>query len=88
MFVVLGCVTVLLGFATFSWLPDDPSTAGFLSNSEREMIIRHVYPHATEEPNIKLNREQLLHAVKDPQLPLLALMTILVCVRKDAISTI
>ena len=80
MFVVLGSVTVLLGVATFFRLPDDPSTASFLSNTEREMILEHVSPSATQTSDIKLDYKQLWVAIKDPQLPLLALMTILVCV--------
>jgi hypothetical protein len=88
MFVVLGGVTVLLGVATFLWLPDDPSTANFLSNTEREAILEHVSPCATETSNIRLDYKQLWVAVKDPQLPLLALMTILVCVCQTATSAI
>jgi hypothetical protein len=88
MFVVLGGVTVLLGVVTFFWLPDDPSTATFLSEPERAAIMQHVSPSATKTPNIKLDYKQLWVAVKDPQLPLLALMTILVCVSKATISAV
>ena len=88
MFVVLGGVTVLLGVATFFWLPDDPSTARFLSGTEKEAILQHVAPCATETSNIKLDYRQLWIAVKDPQLPLLALMTILVRVCASAVSAI
>ena len=88
MFVVLGGVTVLLGVVTFFWLPDDPSTATFLSHPEREAIVQHVSPSATETPNIKLDYKQLWVAVKDPQVPLLALMTILVCVCRPTISAV
>jgi hypothetical protein len=88
MFVVLGGVTVLLGIATFFCLPDDPSTASFLSDAEKEAILQHVSPRATETSNIKLDYKQLCVAVKDPQLPLLALMTILVCVCESAMSVI
>lgn len=88
MFVVLGGVTVLLGVVTFFWLPDDPATAKFLSEPERAAIMQHVSPSATETPNIKLDYKQLWVAAKDPQLPLLALMTILVCVCKSTISAV
>ena len=88
MFVVLGAVTVLLGVVTFFWLPNDPSTATFLSDPEREAILQHVSPSATETSNIKLDYKQLWVAAKDPQLPLLALMTILVCLSVSTMSAI
>ena len=88
MFVVLGGVTVLLGVSTFFWLPDDPSTASFLSDTEREALLQHVSPSVTETSNIKLDYKQLWIAAKDPQLPLLALMTILVCVCRSVTSAI
>jgi hypothetical protein len=59
MFVVLGGITVLLRVATFFWLPDNPATANFLSDAEREALLQHVSPNVTETSNIKLDYKQL-----------------------------
>jgi MFS family permease len=59
MFVVLGGITVLLRVATFFWLLDNPATANFLSDAEREALLQHVSPNVTETSNIKLDYKQL-----------------------------
>jgi MFS family permease len=81
MFVVLGCVTVVLGMATFFLIPDSPSTARFLTESEKAKILQHVAhdTHGTTGTvSSRFNPKQLFDALADPQLLLLSLMTILV----------
>lgn len=79
LFVVLGCVTVLLGFGTTFVLPDSPMSARFLSDAEKAALLRHVASNQTGVMNTRFQPSQLLAAMGDVQLWLLALMTILVC---------
>jgi MFS family permease len=86
MFVVLGCVTVVLGVATFFLIPDSPSTATFLTEAEKVRIVQHVGHGAKGAVSARFSPEQLIDALTDPQLLLLSLMTILV--RKQKSSSI
>ena len=79
MFVVLGCVTVVLGFTTFFLIPDSPLTARFLSEDEKATITRHVAQETTGAVGSGFKPKQLVDALTDLQLLLLCLMTILVC---------
>lgn len=78
MFVVLGCVTVVLGFATFFIIPDSPSTAKFLTQEEKAVVIQHVAQETTGAVGSGFKPKQLVDALTDPQLLLLCLMTVLV----------
>ena len=78
LFVALGCVTVLLGIATIFMLPDSPMSARFLSDEEKAALLRHVAANKTGVLNTKFRPKQIMAALADLQLWLLALMTILV----------
>lgn len=78
MFVVLGCLTVVLGFAALWILPDSPMSAGFLNDAEKTALLQHVSENQTGVRGRTVKRSQLLEAAKDPQAWLLALMTITV----------
>jgi MFS family permease len=86
MFVVLGCVTVVLGVATFFLIPDSPSTAAFLTEPEKAKIVQHVGYGTKGAVSSRFNPKQLMDALTDPQLLLLSLMTILV--RRQKSSTL
>lgn len=76
--MVLGCVTVILGFTTFFLIPDSPSTAKFLTEEEKAVITQHVAQETTGAVGSGFKSKQLVDALTDPQLLLLCLMTILV----------
>ena len=79
MFVVLGCLTVVLGFAALWILPDAPMTANFLDDGEKTVLLNHVSQNQTGVKGKKtIKRSQLIEAASDGQLWLLALMTITV----------
>ena len=86
MFVVLGCVTVVLGITAFFIIPDSPSTAKFLTEEEKAMITQHVAQETTGAVGSRFRPKQLLDALTDPQLLLLCLMTILVSLYDSSIS--
>lgn len=78
MFVVLGLVTVTIGFVTFFLLPDTPMKAHFLSEAEKVILIKHVSVNQTGISNKKFKPRQILEIFTDMQLWLMTLLTILV----------
>ena len=80
MFVVLGCVTVVIGAATGWWLPDTPMQARFLGKGEKVALLRHVAVNRTGIRNPGFKARQVLEVVLDVQLWIMTLLTILVCV--------
>lgn len=78
MFVVLGCCTVVLGFAALWIIPDSPMSATFLSDGEKTALLQHVSVNHTGVRGKNIKKSQLLEAAKDMQLWLLTLMTIMV----------
>lgn len=87
MFVVLGCVTVLLGFTAFFIIPDSPSTARFLNEEEKAIITQHVAQETTGAIGSRFKPKQLVDALTDPQLLLLCLMTILVSLHHNSMRS-
>lgn len=78
MFVVLGVVTVLIGFVTVFLLPDTPMKARFLTEPEKVTLLKHVAYNQTGISNKKFKLNQVLEIFMDPQIYLLTLVTILV----------
>lgn len=78
MFVVLGLVTVVVGFVTVFLLPDTPMKARFLSEAEKVRLIRHVAVNQTGIESRRYKLEQVWEVVMDLQLWLMTLLTILV----------
>ena len=78
MFLVLGVVTIVIGGATFAFLPDSPMKARFLSEQEKSAIISHVSINQTGIVNRTFTPHHLLEILLDPQMWLMVLLTILV----------
>lgn len=83
MFVVLGCVTIVLGIATFFVIPDSPSKAAFLNDADKVRIVQHVAQPTMDTVSKRFDPKQLKDALWDIQLLLLSLMTILVCAKNN-----
>ena len=78
MFVVLGVVTVTIGFATIILLPDSPLKARFLSDAEKVALLKHVAVNQTGIENNRIKVKQILEVILDLQLWLMVLLTIMV----------
>jgi hypothetical protein len=78
MFIVLGLVTVVIGFCTFFFLPDTPMKARWLSDNEKVALLKHVSVNQTGIESRKFRPKQILEALTDPQIYLLVLSVILV----------
>lgn len=78
MFVVLGCLTVVIGLCTILWVPDTPMNATWLSDAEKVALLRHVSVNMTGIQNRKFRPKQIAEALTDPQLYLMVLAVLLV----------
>ncbi|KAL8968541.1 MAG: hypothetical protein Q9183_002416 [Haloplaca sp. 2 TL-2023] len=87
MFIVLGLVTVVIGFVTFFILPDTPMQARFLSETEKVMLLKHVSVNQTGIRNKKYNLRQALEVLMDIQLWLMTILTILISISSGVITT-
>lgn len=65
LFLILGLVTTAWGILLFFLLPDSPSTARFLTHSQREFAALRPkkFSHTTQTK--KLDRDQFIEALKD-----------------------
>ncbi|KAI4262764.1 MAG: hypothetical protein L6R42_002059 [Xanthoria sp. 1 TBL-2021] len=87
MFIVLGVVTVIIGFVTFFFLPDTPMKARFLSEPEKVMLLKHVSVNQTGIRNKHYKLSQALEILRDIQLWLMVLLTILISISSGVITT-
>lgn len=79
MFIVLGVVTVLIGLSVILFLPDTPMKAKWLSNTEKVALLKHVSVNQTGIESRKFKPKQILEALLDPQMYLLLISVVLVC---------
>ena len=79
MFVATGMLSVAMGFVIFLFVPDAPMEAGWMSHGEKVALLRHVSVNQTGVANRKFRGKELLEAFRDPQIWLLLLAVILVC---------
>ncbi|KAL8946603.1 MAG: hypothetical protein Q9222_007023 [Ikaeria aurantiellina] len=87
MFIVLGLITVLIGFVTFFFLPDTPMQARFLSKADKVMLLKHVAVNQTGIRNKHYKLSQALEVLRDMQLWLMVLLTILISISSGVITT-
>lgn len=78
MFVVLGCVTAVIGLATLWCIPDSPMVAKFLSDAEKAALLNHVSVNQTGIENHRFKIGQVVELLLDPQIWLLSIMNALV----------
>ena len=78
MFIVLGLVTVIVGFITLFLLPDTPMQARFLSESEKIVLLKHVAINQTGIVNKRIKPRQILEVLLDIQIWLMVVLTVLV----------
>ncbi|KAI9882089.1 MAG: hypothetical protein M1823_006165 [Watsoniomyces obsoletus] len=87
MFVVLGLVTVIIGFLTIWILPDTPMKARFLSESEKVALLKHVSVNQTGITNKHFKLSHVLEVLTDIQLWLMTILTILISVSSGVVTT-
>ncbi len=86
MFLVLGCVTAVAGVWTLLYMPDSPMEVSLLTEAEKRAAIERVKINQTGIKNTHFKWKHLKELVADPQIWLLTLLIIVVCIA--LISTI
>lgn len=66
-FYIMGGAACLWAFVVFSFLPDNPSTANFLSQRERIIAVSRVAANESGIKNKNLDKKQALLAFYDPK---------------------
>ncbi|KAJ5712962.1 uncharacterized protein N7483_010143, partial [Penicillium malachiteum] len=87
MFLVMGLVTMLVGILIFFFIPDTPSKASWLSDSEKVALLQHVGENQTGVWSSKVHMEQIWEAIMDIQLWLLTFTTILISISSGVVTT-
>lgn len=87
MFVTLGAVTTVIGFATLLLIPDSPVKAKFMNDVEKAALLRHVAENRTGVDNKQFKPRHILEVVKDAQLYLLCLITICISIPSGVVSS-
>ncbi|KAH6900565.1 major facilitator superfamily domain-containing protein [Thelonectria olida] len=87
MFIVLGLVTVTIGFSTFFLVPDTPMQAKWLTDVEKVALLKHVSVNQTGIDSRKFRPREILEALCDPQLYLMVLSVILLSVSSGVVTT-
>lgn len=58
-FLMMGLITIVFGFVVFFYLPNNPSTATFLSDNEKAVILENVRLNQTGTENKQFKKHQL-----------------------------
>ncbi|KAF2624363.1 major facilitator superfamily transporter [Macroventuria anomochaeta] len=87
MFVVLGCMTVVIGLLTLLLVPDTPMQARWLTDAEKVALLKHVSVNRTGIQSRTFQPKQILEALTDPQLYLMVLAVILLSVSSGVVTT-
>jgi len=78
MFVVVGCVTILIGLVTLIRLPDSPMSAVFLSESEKVAVLEHIEGNQTGVVDKRVQLGQVWELMLDGHMWLMCILTICV----------
>ncbi|KAE8153036.1 putative allantoate permease [Aspergillus avenaceus] len=87
MFIVMGLITVVVGVATYFFVPDSPMKAKFLSETEKVALLRHIRVNQTGVHNGKFQPKQIIEAILDPQIWLLTINVVLQSVSSGVVTT-
>lgn len=87
MFIVLGLVTVIIGFLTIWILPDTPMKASFLTEREKVALLKHVSVNQTGISNKHFKLSHVIEVVRDIQIWLMTILTILISISSGVVTT-
>lgn len=76
LFMSYGIVTVFWGAFVVWWMPDSPMKAKCFSEEDKKLMVERVRDNRTGLQNRVFRREQLLEALRDPQVYGFALIQI------------
>lgn len=77
MYLVLGDLTIVLGFVIFFLVPDTPMKARFLNNEEKVALLEHIKVNQTGVSHRRFHPKQMVEGVLDVGCWLLGIMVVL-----------
>lgn len=87
-FLVLGCITVVFGIAVFFILPDNPTSASFLTEEEKLIVLEHIRVNQTGTETKTFKREHLIELLlHDKHTWPMFFLTIVTMISTGALST-
>lgn len=87
MFLVIGCMTMLVGSSVLLFLPDNPMTARRLTHAERVLAVERLRENQTGVENKHFKPYQVLACLSDPQTWLLSIITIAASIPNGAVGS-
>ncbi|CAG9946692.1 unnamed protein product [Clonostachys rosea f. rosea IK726] len=76
LFMTYGIATVFWGFFVLFWMPDSPMKAKCWSEEDKKLMIERVRENRTGVQNRVFRKEQIYHAIADPQVYAFALIQV------------
>ncbi|CAG9977773.1 unnamed protein product [Clonostachys byssicola] len=76
LFMTYGIATVFWGFFVLFWMPDSPMKAKCWSEEDKRLMIERVRENRTGVQNRVFRKEQIYHAIADPQVYAFALIQV------------
>lgn len=67
LFLVIGCMAMLIGIVFFFWIPDDPVRASFLTEEEKRLVYLRVSGKEVPMESPEFKSHQVIEALKDPR---------------------
>lgn len=86
MFIIVGLITIVVGFAMLVVLPDIPSRAWWLSTKERRLVVERIRSNNQGYGNRHIKWYQIAEALKDPRLYLYFALQIAVAIPNGGFS--
>ncbi|KAJ6550314.1 MFS general substrate transporter [Mycena capillaripes] len=78
--IITGILTFIISVSFWSFFPDSPTTAWFLTPRERAMAVRRIKVNQTGVENKHFKKEQMIEALTDRKTWLFALLSALITV--------
>jgi len=64
-FIITGCITIVLGFAIFFHLPNNPTEAWFLTEHEKKLVVERIRGNQQGFGNKHFKKKQFIEALTD-----------------------
>ena len=85
-FLVIGLLTIIIGFVVFTFLPDSPVKASRFTDAEKIAALLRVKENHSGTQNATLKKAQVFEALKDVRVWLVALSVCLTSIPNGGIS--
>lgn len=86
-YLVIGGLTICSGVIICLFLPDSPVRAGRFTEAEKTAVLLRIRDNQSGTQNAKLKKPQVIEALKDGRILLIAFTTLLIAIPAGGLST-